>query len=243
MSDATALTLVRRLGTVGSDLPRRLAAQIVAQGREVTPLLLRLLDGRSVADEKDVSYAGESCVECGQQHEGREWAPFHAADLLTTLRAPVAIEPMLKVLENTGSDEPLHDKIVECLPEFGVAALEPVLTALGRTTKETETHESLCCILSALGVRDERILKTLLDLLTVHPRAAAMYLTDYGDPAACPALLAVIAASEADVEDSFERMELCDMLDAYASLGGQMPAHVKARIDAWLGKVSAGAEP
>jgi hypothetical protein len=101
----------------------------------------------------------------------------------------------------------------------------------------------LCCILSVLGVRDERILKALLDLLTVHPRAAAMYLTDYGDPAACPALLAVIAASQADVEDSLQRMELCDLLDAHSSLGGQLPADVKARIDAWLGSGSAGAAP
>jgi len=61
-----------------------------------------------------------------------------------------------------------------------------------------------------------------------------MYLADYGDPAACPALLTVITASEADVEDSLERLELFDLLDAYASLGGELPPSVKARVDAWL---------
>ncbi|HMI84276.1 MAG TPA: hypothetical protein VK550_09290, partial [Polyangiaceae bacterium] len=179
--------------------------------------------------------APENCTDCGQQHENREWARFHAVDLLAKLREPAAVEPLLKIVEGTPSDEPIHDQVVECLPKFGSLALEPTLAALARTIKDTDTAESLCCILSVLGVRDGRILSALLDLLTVHPRAAAMYLTDYGDPAACPALLAVITASQADVNDSMERLELLDLLDAHASLGGELPAQEKARIDAWLG--------
>jgi HEAT repeat protein len=231
----TASALVQRLRTVGSDLPSFLAAQIVALGREAAPLLLGLLDGRPVGAGNGAPAAPETCSDCGQQHDDLEWARSHAVDLLTELREPAAIETMLKVLEGTPCDEPIHDKIVERLPDFGSAALEPTLSALARTTKETETFESLCCILSVLGVRDERILQALLGLLTVHPRAAAMYLSDYGDPAACPAMLGVIAAFKADIEDSVERMELFDLLDAYASLGGELPASVKARIDAWLG--------
>ena len=234
-SVVTASTLVKRLRTVGSDLPSSLAAQIVALGGGVTPFLLALLDDRPAADEDEGPGAAEACADCGQQHDNRAWARLHAVDLLTELREPAAIDAMLNIIVHTSSDEPIHDKVVERLPDFGGDALEPTLAALARTTKETETAESLCCVLSALGVRDERILHALLDLLTVHPRAAAMYLTEYGDAAACPALLAVIAASHADVEDTSERMEVLDLVDAYANLGGELPAAVKAKIDAWLG--------
>ena len=234
----TASTLIQRLRTVGSDLPRSIAAQIVALGDGATPLLLRLLDQRAAADPNEDPGAAESCSDCGQQHDDRAWAPLHAVDLLTELREPAAIDAMLKIIAGTSSDEPIHDKVVERLPDFGGAALEPVLAALARTTKETETAESLCCILSALGVRDDRILHALLELLTVHPRAAAVYLADYGDAAACPALLDVITASEANVEDATERLERLDILDAYTSLGGELPPSIKTQIDAWLGGVS-----
>jgi hypothetical protein len=231
----SASTLVQRLRAVGSDLPRSFAAQIVALGRGATPLLLGLLDESPVIGENLEPGATEVCTDCGELHNHREWARFHAVDLLTELRDPEAIETMLKVLAGTTPDEPIHDKIVERLPEFGAAALEPTLTFLTQTTKDTEIFESLCCVLSVLGVRDPRILGALLELLTVHPRAGARYLADYGDPAACPAMLAVIAASEADVEDSVERLALLDLLDAYALLGGELPPSVKARIDTWLG--------
>jgi hypothetical protein len=232
---ATASALVQRLRTVGSDLPRPLAKQILALGPDATALLLGLLDERPLTDEAGQPSAADNCAECGLQHDDRAWARFHAIDLLTDLREPAAIGVMLTIIANTSSDEPIHDKVVERLPDFGGAALEPTLAALARTTKETETAESLCCMLSALGVRDERILQALLDLLKVKPRAGAAYLGDYGDPAACPALLDIITASQPDVEDSSARLQFLDLLDVYASLGGELPADVKERIDAWLG--------
>ena len=233
----TASTLVQRLRRVGSDLPRSFAAQIVALGNGAAPLLLRLLDESPAAEQAEDPGGGESRQDCGQQHDDRGWARLHAVDLLTELREPAAIDAMLKIIADTSSDEPIHDKVVERLPDFGGAALEPILAALARTTKETETAESLCCILSALGVRDDRILHALLELLTVHPRAAAVYLADYGDAAACPLLLDVITASDADVEDASERLERLDIVDAYTSLGGELPPSVKTQIDAWLGGV------
>jgi hypothetical protein len=236
----TPSALVQRLRTVGSDLPRPLAKQIVALGPDATALLLRLLDERPLTDEAGQSSAADACAECGQQHDDLPWARFHAIDLLTELREPAAVTAMLKIIASTTSDEPIHDKVVERLPDFGEVALEPTLAALAQTPKATETAESLCCMLSALGVRDERILQALLDLLKVKPRAGAAYLADYGDPAACSALLDVITASQPDVEDSSARLEFLDLLDAYASLGGELPTGVKARIDAWLGGESSG---
>ncbi len=231
----TASALVQRLGRFGSDLPSALAAQIVSLGREATPHLLRLVDESAVGAEGDGAGGADACAECGSEHDGREWARFHAVDLLTELREPAAIEAMLKVLERTSCDQPLHDKIVERLPDFGASALEPIVATLARTPPDADTAESLCCMLSALGVRDARILQALTDQLKIRPRAAAVYLGEYGDPAACPALLDVIARSEPNVEDAVERLEFFDLLDAYALLGGELPPDVKTRIDAWLG--------
>lgn len=231
---SSASTLVQRLQTVGSDLPSRLAAQIMELGHDAAPLLLRLLDDPLV--DKG---AADDCGECGQAHDP-SWARFHAVDLLTELHDLAAVQAMLKILETTSSDDPIHDKIVERLPDFGGGALEHTLAALERTTNETETAESLCCVLAVLGVRDERILQALLALMTVRPRAAATYLADYGDPAACPAMLEIIAAAEPKMDDSLARLEFFDILDAYASLGGELPVHVKTRIDAWLGGMNAG---
>jgi hypothetical protein len=242
VSEVRTSALVQRLRTVGSDLPRSLAAQILELGPAATPLLLALLHGRPLTDENGAPLAPENCSDCGVSHDDLEWARFHAVDLLTELREPMVIEAMLRIVAATSSDESIHDKIVERLPDFGVAALEPTLAALARTSKDTETAESLCCILSALGVRDERILRALLDLMTIHPRAGAIYLGDYGDPAACPAVLDVIMASEPDAEDSIARLEFLDLLDVYAALGGELPADVKARIDAWLGGTLGPAE-
>jgi len=207
----------------------------MALDHAAVPLLLNLLDEEPAATS--------ACSDCGHLHgdqdlSPREWAPLHAADLLTELREPAAIGAMLKILERTSVDAPIHDKVVECLPDFGEAALEPTLAALARTKVDSDTAESLCCVLSALGLRDERILQALMNLMKVHPRAAAMYLADYGDPAAGPAVLGVIATFELDVDDSFGRTELVDLLDAYAALGGELPANVKTRVDGWLAESS-----
>jgi hypothetical protein len=232
----TASALVQRLRTVGSDLPRSVAKQIVALGADATPLLLCLLEGRPLTGEDGESGAAETCADCGQQHDDLAWARYHAVDLLAELREPVAIDAMLAIIAGTSSDEPIHDKVVERLPSFGAAALEPILVALAGTAKESETAESLCCILAALDVRDERILRALLALLKIKPRAGAAYLADYGDPAACPLLLAVIAETRLPpIDDSEARLAFLDVLDVYAALGGELPPDAKARIDAWLG--------
>jgi len=223
-------TLLEELRRVGSDLPARLAERITALGREATPLLLTLLDTRGVADPNDAAGA-DACAECGMPHED-EWARLHAIDLLSEIRDPAAIEALLRTLHNASPDDPLCDKIVERLPLFGDAAMEPILGALARTSEGTASAEALCCILSALGVRDDRILQALLALLIARPRAGAVYLSEYGDPAACPALLDVIVASISDEEGATDRAALPDLVDAFTSLGGELPVSIRAKIDA-----------
>jgi hypothetical protein len=223
---SAASTLIEQLRRVGSDLPASLAEQIMELGHNATPLLLALFDSSSTTGGDE-----DACSECGVPHE-HEWARLHAIDLLTETRDPGAIDPLLAILESASPDDSLYDKLVERLPYFGGAATEPILAALARTKDETATTEALCCILSALGARDERILRALLDLLTARPRAGAVYLSEYGDPAACPALLNGIVASIADGEAVSGRAALPDLVDAYTSLGGELPADIQAKVDA-----------
>ena len=226
-----ASTLLEELRRVGSDLPAHLAERITALGRDATPLLLTLLDPASGAPNPNEAAGAGACAECGMPHED-EWARLHAIDLLSEIRDPAAIEAMLRTLLNASPDDPICDKIVERLPLFGGAATEPILGALARTSEGTANAETLCCILSALGVRDDRILQALLALLIARPRAGAVYLSEYGDPAACPALLDVIVASISGEEGATARAALPDVIDAFASLGGELPASIRAKIDA-----------
>jgi hypothetical protein len=220
-----APALLEQLRRAGSDLPPDLAEQIMAVGQGATPLLLTLLlDADSTDDEN-----AQACSECGMPHE-HQWARLHAVDLLTELRDPGAIEPLLGVLEGASPDDAIYDKIVERLPRFGSAATEPILAALART-KDPMAGEALCCILSALGARDDRILRALVDLLAARPRAGALYLSEYGDAAACPALFHLIVTSIAEGENTPTRAALPDLVDAYTALGGELPADIRAKID------------
>jgi HEAT repeat protein len=222
--------LLEELRRVGSDLPADLVERIAALGREATPLLLTLLETSGAINPNESADAG-ACAECGMPHED-QWARLHAVDILSEMRDPDAIEAMLRLLDSAPPDDPIRDKIVERFPLFGGAATEPILGALARTSEGTASAEVLCCILSSLGVRDDRILQALLALLVARPRAGAVYLSEYGDPAACPALLDVIVASIADEERATTRAALPDLALAYTSLGGELPTSIRAKIDA-----------
>jgi hypothetical protein len=223
-------TLLDELRRVGSDLPGHLVERITALGREATPLLLTLFDNSGAGDPNESASAG-ACAECGMPHED-EWARLHAVDILSEMGDPDAIEPMLRILASASPDDPICDKIVERLPLFGGAATEPILRALARTSEETTSAEALCCILSSLGVRDDRILQALLALLATRPRAGAVYLSEYGDTAACPALLDAIIASISQEESAPARTALPDLVDAYTSLGGELPVSIRSKVDA-----------
>jgi hypothetical protein len=221
-----AAALVQRLESVGSDLPSDLAAQIAQRSAETVPLLLELLAGHSMSAAPGA--APRDACDCGATHDDLAWARLHAVDLLTDIGAPEAVVAMLNVVASTASDDPLHDKIIERLPQFGEAALEPMLGALARTPEASDTAESLCCMLSSLGVRDPRISRALLRLLPTRTRAAAAYLAEYGDPSACPALLAIIAARNPAGDDA--RLEWLDLIEAFTALGGELPESIQARL-------------
>ncbi len=131
------------------------------------------------------------------------------ADLVAAfrhLKTPEALSFYLKRLREDGEDA--DDELINAVIEQGASAVDPLL-ALYNEMEEDESGD-VGFILAALGVRDERILRLLLDRLEYDPADAAMSLGVYGDPAAIPELERVIASLPA--ESGSLRQELSEAI-------------------------------
>jgi hypothetical protein len=120
--------------------------------------------------------------------------------LLRAWKTPEAVRFLVRYLAEDLEQVP--DEVVEGLVEAGLAALEPLLK-LYDELEESESGE-VAFVLANLGVRDERILKKLLERLEFDLSDASMLLGMYGDPAALPALKDVLnelPESEADLRE------------------------------------------
>jgi len=127
------------------------------------------------------------------------------------LKTPEALPFYVKFLrENT---EETEDDLVEGAIAVGAAALEPLLN-LYRELGE-ESGGEVAFILSGLGVRDERILRLLLERLEYDAADGGLCLGLYGDAAAIPAIEKMIA--ELSPEDTEIRQELQNAIDEIRS--------------------------
>jgi hypothetical protein len=202
--------LVQQLTRIGETLPSALRERILAQGARAVPLLLRFLQ------------EGEDFEE--------SWASLHAVGLLVDLHATEAIEPLLRVLIETECIDTLHERIVERLPELGVAVLEPAL-ALLREDKDDETLFSLCEVLCKLRFRDDRIFAALIEAFNESAFVGASYLDDYGEPRAVPFIDRAIQAFEPGRGPESTSVELAALVATRERLGGPLPDTLKAHVD------------
>lgn len=104
--------------------------------------------------------------------------------------------------------EQVADEAVEALVEIGEPALDPLLE-LYDELEESDSGE-VAFVLAHLRVKDERILKLLLDRLEYDLSDTALLLSIYGDPAASPALES--AAAGLDNSDTELKKEIADAL-------------------------------
>ena len=104
--------------------------------------------------------------------------------------------------------EHLPDEAAEALVEIGRPALEPLL-ALYAEIDESESGD-VAFVLAHLGVKDERILKLLLDRVEYDLADTALLLSIYGDRSAAPILQQ--AAAGLDKSDVELKKELADAL-------------------------------
>jgi SEC-C motif-containing protein len=209
---------VRKLLPAGERLPDRTRREILAlKDAAVGPLLDILGD-----DELAMSSA-----------PGRGYAPAHAVWLLTELRAESAIESMLDILAETEWDTILHEAIVQALPRFGAAVLEPTLRAHD-DERYGECRGSLASILANLRIHDDRILAVLREQLALDPRLCASDLAKYGDPRVLENLVRAYDGYQIiDTGHPFANQALTEIREAIQELGGALtPAQERKYVRA-----------
>ncbi len=211
-----------RLRTTRRWLPNDLRKQILAAGADVVPFLIAILDDFKVEPEDE------------ERDPDRVWPAVHAVDLLVTLRATTAIQPMLRVLCWTFSTQRVHDRILVRLPELGAAVVEPALAYV----PHAEELEPLAVLLTDLGIRDDRIFEVLLRHFEDGGFYGAWCLGDYGDRRALPYL---VRRMEAFRPDRYEGnldwpVELAELMSAVRGLGGVVSDRVKRRFKRWDGE-------
>lgn len=123
-------------------------------------------------------------------------------------QAPEAIPFYLRLIQEDPENVP--DEVTIALVETGAAALEPLL-ALYAGLEETESGE-VAFILASLRLRDERILKLLLDRMEFDLSDTLLLLGIYGDPAARPAIENAAVLVAGDIELMKESAAALDML-------------------------------
>lgn len=213
-----ARNTVRKLLPPGERLPDRTRREILAlKDAAVAPLLDILGD-----DELATRSA-----------PGRGYAPVHAVWLLTELRAESAIESMLDILAETECDTILHEAIIQALPRFGAAVLEPTLHAYG-DNRYGECRDSLASILAALRIRDDRILAVLCEQLALDPELGASDLAEYGDPRALEDLVRAYDRYQIiDTDHPFANQPLTEIRAAIEDIGGTLtPAQERKYVRA-----------
>jgi hypothetical protein len=155
---------------------------------------------------------------------GRGYAPMHAAGLLAEIGAPQAIEPMLRVLEQTDALDLLSDQLMRGLRTFGPAVVEPALRAYERS-RDADLRSTLASVLAGSGVKDERIYAVLLRLLRDDVTLGAVALAEYGDPRALRPLSRALDEWELETSDAFlANQGLVELEVAILDLGGTLTA-------------------
>src|SRR2546428_7892011 len=102
--------LARLLIDAGRPLPPRLRERIMTCGPEVVPPL--------------VAQVESILTEYGEPNES--WAAIHALELLVDRRAPEAVAPMIRILQETEWDTWVHDYVLRAMPQLGAAAPRPL---------------------------------------------------------------------------------------------------------------------
>jgi hypothetical protein len=205
-----------RLAVVGDKLSPELREEVLALGSLAIPGLLTLLNDDSLHTEDS---------------PGGGWPPIHAVGLLADLKATEAIEPMLRLLCETGWDEIIHDRIIQRLGELGPSVVEPALALIERGASE-DVHHSICCVLAEVGVRDPRIFEQLCALFDREEVSGAICLSGYGDPAALPILEGAIEDFEPDFESVHGLMDLTELIDSYERVGGVLSEDLQQHVAA-----------
>lgn len=238
-SSAGALDwLATECGAPRGGAPR---ATVVA-GVDVRRLLTREGEHLSESAQKKVLQLGEAAVPAlvdvlededllPTDSPGKGWAPIHAARLLGSLRAEAAIPAMVEVLGTLEPDIILFSELIQALVRIGPTVAPAVLQAL--EGGQLEGALGLLEVLSRCGARSEAILTRLSQQLREKPLLGAIFLTDYGDPAALPLLQAAFDDYTPEASgDLLFGETLIELGNAIQELGGELSDGQRKKLDA-----------
>jgi hypothetical protein len=122
-----------------------------------------------------------------RRRDARQDLSDDLVNIVRHLRAPEALPLLIDRLR--GSEE-ADLPTIAALQEIGAPAVEPLLELCRELENEDITDAPF--VLASLGVRDPRILDTLIRRIDLDPVDTAHCLAAYGDPAAIPALRAAL---------------------------------------------------
>ena len=213
--DSTAQKLVARLFAAESELPDELREDFLTTDGDVSRVLMELVKDRSLR----LATA-----------PGNGWAPIHAVRLLGERREPAAVEPLIEIIREAELDEMIYSRAVFALQNIGKPALEPVLQAIESRCGPGE-GKALAEVLCELGVRDERILRILLDILEEDPELGASYLASYGDPAALGPIHSTFESTEVHPTNPFVNHVFTELAAAIDELGGELTDREREKLD------------
>ena len=208
-------TLAQRLRAVNETLPETLQTQILAAGSAIVPDLIAILEATLADDETD-----------------HGWTPSHAAKLLGQLGDARAVSVLLRFLEHYDALDSYHQDAADALVALGDVAMEACLAAYPTATDE-DLLDGIASVLRRSATKDDRIYHVLLDFLEQSPELGAIYLADYGDPQALPALSRMFDTLPVDDGDDavIASHVFVQLRGAIEALGGQLTAAQAAKLD------------
>jgi len=155
----------------------------------------------------------------------------HAADLLAELHAIESLPTLLAALADNDCPQRLWEHLRSSLPRFGADLIAPALDALAAPA-ENLSPRSVCEVLSACGVRDERILAALLDCFA-EDMGAVDHLVAYGDVAALPAIREAVESFDPDPVTLSEIHPIFDCVSGLEHFGVATGDELRANVARW----------
>ena len=229
MSTASDRDRLIALLSTGEAFPNAVAESIAAEGPAVIPTLI------AIAGDEDLADADAP---------GGGWVPVHAVDMLGTLKAAEAVDTILTILADEEIGSALWDTALFSLPKLGAAIVEPTLAALEDATDALHL-DALCSALAQVGVRDDRIFDAIREAFDENPLLGSISFSEYGDTRALPLIADAIRSFVPDWTSELAVRDLIDYVDAYETLGEELPDDVRKHVDdlraEWARRQGAGA--
>ena len=196
-------------------LPKALQTQLLAADRAIVPDLIAIL---------------EEALTDGEIDHG--WTPAHAAKLLGMLGDVQAVPVLLRILEQYEAIDAYHQEAADALVMLDQLAIDACLEVYPTTNNE-DMRAGIASVLSRCATKDERSYQTLLNFFEQSPELGAIYLAEYGDSRAIPALSQMFDAFPVHEQDDSVVCNhvFVELRGAIEELGGQLTAAQRAKAD------------